>query len=278
MDFNNILDQESHFIASLTNMVQGTSAATTSATSNLNTVDSALSSLSSKFDTPGSQDILTRQADMQRIIDAENGRLTTKQGSIDQALQSQNRLIDLNQSYSEKYNQYIFIVIIFVVALALFLGITVIQQTMTNPPTDMLQLLSVAIIGGAFIYAIIIYMGIQARSNMNYAELAVATPQPLTDAQKTARNKANVESGKLLASQNSGCVGSECCDTTTTKWDQDKQTCVKDPFTTIADSNAMIIGKNSVSKNSVGKNSVSKNSLDTKAYSDNEFDVYALYK
>lgn len=278
MDFTGILNLQSTYISTLGNLYGYSGNVFLS--SDLSTVNTALSNLSGNLTLTGSQDILSRQADMQRIIDAENTRLTTKQGSIDQALQSQNRLIDLNQSYSEKYNQYIFIVIIFVVALALFLGINVIQQNMTNPPEGVFTALSIFIIGVAFIYAVIVYMGIQARSNMNYAELAVATPQPLTLDQISKQNTANTEAGKLLASQG-GCVGSECCSgdaATGTKWDQDKQTCVKDSFTTIADSNAMIIGKNSVGKNSVGMNSVGKNSLDTKAYSDNEFDVYALYK
>lgn len=260
MDFSSILNQESTYLSSLANVFPlnlGT------ATSNLNIVNTQLGALAGKIDVSGTQAITSRQADMSNIISNETDRLNAKKNSIDQAMDSQKRLVSLNQSYSEKYSQYIFIIIIMVVALVLFLGILMVQQNMENPPSGFFTFLQIIVLGGAFIYAMIIYNNIQSRNNMNYAELAVTTPLPLTAEQIAAQSAAQTKAGNLLGSQNlSGCMGSTCCGTGSI-WDVSSQTCIPDSFTTIADSGNMIL---------------SKNSVDTKAYSDNEFDVYALYR
>jgi len=266
MDFENILQAQRNYLDNLSSQYGTGEPAIIGR--ELNAINTNLKSLQDDLTNENTNNIITRQADMNRIVGAETTRLQTKQGSIDQATASQQRLIDLNQSYSEKFNQYIYIIIIFVVALVLFLGIRLIQQNMVNTSSGLFMFLQIIVLCGAFIYAIIIYNNIQARSNMNYAELNLSIPPPLTPAEIASQNAKSVDAGKLLASQNvSNCTGSTCCGATT-QWDASMQACVTDRsgFTTIADSGNIILGN------------YNKKASDTMAYSDNEFDVYALYR
>ena len=169
--------------------------------------------------------VLTQQDKIQQIISQESDRLDTKSNSIDQATQSQQRLISLNQNYSSRYNQYILMVVVIIVALVLFLGITLIQRNMENPPAGFFTFLTVLIFGGAFVYVIIIYNTIMSRSNMDYDQLNIQTPMPLTGAALTAQQTANTESGNLLGGVMAGdCIGASCCATGTT-WDPTSQSC-----------------------------------------------------
>ena len=158
--------------------------------------------------------VLAQQADVNTMITTENTRLNTKANSIQQAKDSQDRLVSLNQNYSSRYNQYNYIIIIIVVALVLFLGITLIQRNMEDPPTGLFTFLTVLIFGGAFIYIIMIYSTIMSRSNMDYEQLNIPAPLPAKSAgSKSMRRQAAGETGDLLGSIMSPeeCVGQSCC-------------------------------------------------------------------
>lgn len=179
--------------------------------------------------------VLTQQGSMNEIIEKETDRLSAKSDSIDQAVLGQQRLISLNQNYSNRYNQYIIIIIVIVVALVLFLGITLIQRSMTEPPTGIFTFLTILIFGGAFVYIIIIYNTILGRSNMDYDQLNISTPQPLSVNEIAAQQKANTASGNLLGGISAGdsCIGAACC-ANGTVWDISSQMCIiKDGFSTL---------------------------------------------
>jgi len=168
--------------------------------------------------------VLTQQDNVNGIITAENNRLNAKSNSIQQAKTSQDRLIALNQNYSNRYNQYNYIIIIIVIALILFLGITLIQRNMEEPPTNLFTFLTVIIFGFAFIYIIIIYNRIMSRSNMDYDQLNISTP--LSAKLNENQQQSASEKGDLLGSiiSEDACVGATCCKTKTT-WDPTSQSC-----------------------------------------------------
>lgn len=168
--------------------------------------------------------VLTQQDNVNGIITAENNRLNAKSNSIQQAKTSQDRLIALNQNYSNRYNQYNYIIIIIVIALILFLGITLIQRNMEEPPTNLFTFLTVIIFCFAFIYIIIIYNRIMSRSNMDYDQLNISTP--LSAKSNKNQQQSASEKGDLLGSiiSEDACVGATCC-TTGTTWDPTSQSC-----------------------------------------------------
>ena len=231
MDFNTILTQQYNYINSLINIIGPNPA---NASTKLSQINQQLNNLDQQLNSSDSQAVLTRQSDMQSIINSETIRLQTKQNSIDQAMQSQSRLVDLNQSYSNRYADYNIIIIIIVVALVLFLGISFIQPMIDFLPDWIFTSLIVIIFSVAFIYSIIIYTNIQYRSNMDHNVLDLSTPKPLTPDEVAAQTAANVAAGNLLASQNlSGCTGSSCCGNGSI-WDISSQLCIiPDSFATL---------------------------------------------
>lgn len=238
MDFTNILTTQSQYLTGLGSLFG--SGSSSAAATDLSTINSQLSSLATNFQDSAATSEILLNANMQNIVDDETTRLNTKKSSIDQAMHAQARLVELNQSYSKKYSQYIYIIIIIVIALVLFLGITMIQQNMENPPTGFFTFLQIIILGTAFIYIVIVYNNMQLRSNMNYDELAISTPNKLSTSEIEDQNAKNVKSGKLLASQNlSGCAGSTCCGNGTI-WDVSLQVCVEG-FTSLGGSPSITI-------------------------------------
>lgn len=203
--------------------------------------------------------------DLNAIFDEETTRLNTKQSSIDQALTSQDRLVSLNQSYSQRLGQYTYMIIIIIIALVLILGVLMVQSRLEGIPSGFFTFLTIIIIGVAFIYCMILYNNIQGRSNMNYDELNLSVPTPVSADQIAANNAANVNSGNLTGNL-SGCIGQECC-SAGTYWNDISQNCMADPkpesFTTLQFSS--INEPNAISSK-------------IQPYTENEFDVYALYK
>jgi hypothetical protein len=218
---------------------------------------------SANFDT--TPKITNEVNNLNAIFNAETTRLNTKQSSIDQALTSQDRLVSLNQSYSQRLGQYTYMIIIIIIALVLILGILMVQPRLEAIPSGFFTFLIIIIIGSAFIYCIILYNNIQGRSNMNYDELNLSVPTPVSADQLAAKNAANLNSGNLIGNT-SGCIGQECC-STGTYWSDASQNCKPgtDPetFTTLQFS---------------AINEPTAISSKIQPYTENEFDVYALYK
>ena len=193
--------------------------------SDLNTLISA--------DVPKYEKILASQTEMQDIINRENTRLNSKKTSIDDALNGQQRMIAMNQNYSSRYNQYVIMVITVVIALVLFLGITIIQRNMANPPTGLFTFLTILIFGGAAIYVLMVYYNMTGRSNMNFDEVNVSAPVKLGPDQIKKQLEEATAAGNLQggAVASDACVGAACC-AGTSHWDVSGQFCTS-PFTTM---------------------------------------------
>ena len=69
-------------------------------------------------------DVLIKQKDMIQIIDNENNRLREKKQNVDNALEGQQRLITLNNSYRLRYADYIKILIIITISISIYVCIS----------------------------------------------------------------------------------------------------------------------------------------------------------
>jgi hypothetical protein len=234
----------------------------------LTTINGGLSSLNSSIsvDVPKYEKILASQTAMQGIVNAENNRLLTKKSSIEDALQSQQRMIALNQNYSSRYNQYVIMVITVVIALVLFLGITMIQRNMENPPTGLFTFLTIIILGSAAIYILMVYYNMTGRSNMNFDEINISAPVALSPAHVQAKLDAATAAGNLQggAVASDACVGAACC-AGTSHWDVSGQFCTS-PFTTMdqAYSQNQAYGQRDINKQ-------------VNSFSDSEYSSYGQY-
>lgn len=170
--------------------------------------------------------VLTRQQTVSGIIDAEKARLEGKKQSIDNALVGKKRAINLNETYRMRQSQYLKIKVVFVIVLAICIGITLLNRRFQILPSIIFYLfiMIVMLIGG--IYSLSIYASIASRSLMNYDELDLTGPTVLSDSEVAANRAAAVKAGDLLGTiDTKGCVGHNCC-SDTTKWDTTKLLCV----------------------------------------------------
>lgn len=164
--------------------------------------------------------------DENTFLQYENNRLQQKYTNATNAVQSQERLSQLNDSYRKRYAKYIEIFTTLIVAFLFYLGISALQKAVPAIPEmaiDGLTLLIILYVAYYLFYAI---MELMSRSEMNYDELDLP---PLADHTTVSSNDQNnlVKSGQLgllAALTASGeCIGQECCpggytyDTTTNK-------------------------------------------------------------
>jgi hypothetical protein len=208
------------------------------------------------------------QTQIADIVNTENERVDLKKSKVDNELQTQNRLITLNNSYRQKYNDYNTLYIIFIVFLVTLCGIMLIKRYFPIIPSSVFDIAFIIIIPLFCIILVYKYLDISKHDNINYDEIKRDNPTILTQEEalkkKVETEKKILNSGSLLASY-SGCVGAKCCSETNTKWDSGNSVCVaKDGFTTI--NYALINGEIGFSK--VNGNTIQPNHP-------NEFENYS---
>lgn len=230
--------------------------------------------------------LFTRQTQMQQIVDSEKNRLLLKKDKIDGALEGQKRLIDLNESYRQKYSDYIIIISIITFALFIIIILSLIAQMVTFIPSILFSILYAVILFFAFYLCYNKYLDIAARDKLYYGELNLEGPT-IISAQQIAAAKGNVQASSgsdLLGTINiGGCVGPQCCSTTTV-WDSTNSVCVTKPtvsgFTTLGNAyvNGDFLVKSGISGNVSGNTFLVKpiTSGNVSANSPNEFNKYSL--
>lgn len=162
------------------------------------------------------------------FIDEETRRLQLKKQNIDAAVTSQQRALELNDSYRKRYHKYIEILIVLIVTVGLYLGITTLQKQFSSIPSvafDIAMLLVIVYVAFYLWYAAV---ELFTRDQTNYDELDLP---PVYDASGTAASTDLINKGQLsgLLSQDV-CIGQECCPT---YWDSGNNHCIRNGFTTL---------------------------------------------
>jgi len=166
---------------------------------------------------------------LEDIVTDEKSRLLLKKQNIDGAIDEQKRMIQINDSYRQRYSYQVQMIIVAVITLVAFIFISFLSRTFTMVPGVFFDVLSVIVICVGFFTDLYIYLDIMKRDPMHFDELDLAGPVILTPAELEAQRAAAAKSGNLLGSINiSGCVGPTCCDSTT-KWDAGNSVCTWDP-------------------------------------------------
>ena len=207
--------------------------------SNVNSVQSQLDNLNKGFQQANvsTTQVLTHQNDMINIVDTEKNRLLMKKQNIDNALVEKTRAVELNDSYRQRYEMYIKMVVIVVFGLAILFTIQLIGKYVPVIPSFIISLLVAIDILVVIFMCYFIYLDIQKRDPLHFNELNLSGPAVLTSDQiKDSTAKAQ-SSGDLLGSINLGqCIGVSCCSTGTV-WDASNSYCV--PGTTDASGNTV---------------------------------------
>jgi hypothetical protein len=207
----------------------------------INDVQKQLQNLYSSFSTAktSTDSILDHQNEMLDIVNKENNRLALKKQSVDTALDGKKRAIKLNESNRLRYEQYTKIIIVIIITLALFIGISITSKFLPFLPQFIFDILSIFVITIGLFTSYFIFLNMQMRSNMNFDELDLPGPKILSEEEIQKGKAQEAKYGNLLGSIDLvGCMGSDCCDVGTL-WDTGNSVCrpivpFQNPFTTIS--------------------------------------------
>jgi hypothetical protein len=159
----------------------------------------------------------------------ELNRLKEKQANATTILSSNERISMLNDSYRKRYAKYVEILIVLVVAFALYLGASSIQAMVPAIPQIAVDATMAILIAVVLIYLINAFYELYTRNTMNYDELDLpAYDASGVDANLLARS-GNINANG--AATGNTCVGQACCPEKYT-WDPTENKC-KSGFTTL---------------------------------------------
>jgi hypothetical protein len=183
-----------------------------------------LNSLYNNYNTasPASSAALEHQNKMIHIIQTEKQRLDKKKTGIDNAYATQQRLIQLNESYREKNMKYIDILIVIIISIVIYLALLMTSRYLSFIPAGIINLLTALLFSISFIIICVIIARINARDNMNFQKL-LFVPPPIQSGNVYGSVSGNVSMfGANLFDE---CTGSSCCGNGTT-WNETYGNCV----------------------------------------------------
>ena len=176
--------------------------------------------------------VLQNQNTLANIINAEQDRLEEKKELVDTSIFEQKRAQSLNESYRQKYNYYIYIIVAIIMLFVSFIVIGEVSKTITFIPSvvyDLLYIVSITIVG-FFIYFTM--LDIARRDHMDFSKINVNPPKELSADELEKQRDSNYGGVDMMPKF---CVGSDCCnpndDIKPTIWDFETGRCVvKQPF------------------------------------------------
>ena len=152
------------------------------------------------------------------IVDTEQTRLNNKKSGINDAYNSQQRTIALNQSYAMRMRAWSYLLT--VVAISVVVSILLMFAKSIIPPT-IIDILIIIVMAGGIIWAYLIYMDIQKRDENDYNLLSMKSTY-LQDPSAIDTSNAPAITGKtsgntvtnissLLFGNGITCMGQSCC-------------------------------------------------------------------
>jgi len=158
-----------------------------------------------------SQQALKQIAGSQNIMYSMNQdeayRLSRKKQNVDQALDGQNRMITLNDSYVKKYAKYNQIILVIVLVILAILGAIMLGTYVPAIPSVVNDLIMILAVGIGLIVIYTIYMEIQKRDSLYFDKLKTSIPD-LSGNLDISDNDINSDQAFLLGG---GCFGEKCC-------------------------------------------------------------------
>lgn len=217
-DFTSLFNIQKQYLVDLSAISLDNSYNSTNSTLDLK---NQLSTLYNVYSTalPASSAALDNQNKMYDIIQQEKDRLNQKKAGIDNAYATQQRLIQLNESYREKNMKYISILIILIISIVIYLALLMISRHLPFVPPLLINLLTALLIGMTIIIISVIIARINKRDNMNFQKLLFVPPP-------SGNVYGNVSGNFSMSGINPPpCIGSSCCGNGTV-WNETYGNCI----------------------------------------------------
>lgn len=196
----------------------------------LNNINTNLGEISTALSSNTSGNILAQQNGVDSIVTNEMHRLQEKKQTIDSAITTQHRMMQMNDSYTKRQRQYTKMMV--AVAVGITLLIVMSYVSFAFPEWSALATIAnIIIIVLVFIFCFWTYYYVLARNSIYYDELNIhQIPFPISSngASGTLASATTASTGGLLAT----CTGQQCCSPNSgTIWDSSHNICVKESFT-----------------------------------------------
>lgn len=154
--------------------------------------------------------ITGKQNEVKRLLSDEISRLKAKKDNMDVENHNRDRMILLNQSYRDKYREYLLIMVIFLILFGIALGLVFLQERL-GISTFVLDLIIVFIVAFGIITGISMYTNIQKRDAIDFSKIS-QTSGNLLNVEKDSKeySKASKE-GRIIDAVAETCKGAACC-------------------------------------------------------------------
>jgi hypothetical protein len=172
--------------------------------------------------------VLTKQKQVNNILQSEINRLNQKKTQLDNAQKGQMRVLMMNESYRKRQAEYIKLIIAVVFVFALVIVMRYMRAYFNVLPESVYTLLHILLFSSVIIYSFVTYININSRETINFDRLDMPAPNIEHDTDTTKRNSKTIADGNLLGVSNSNiCKGAACCTAGVTMWDTVTEKCIK---------------------------------------------------
>lgn len=246
--------------------------------SKVQTLQSQLDQINTNFtnSNASSSQVLDHQQKMIDIVDTEKTRLLQKKQNVDTALESRKRAALLNESYRQRYYQYIRMIIVVILTLVIYVVLVFLSRTFSFIPSFIFDILYIITFAVGFFVCYFIYLEINSRDKMYFDQIDLDGPSILSPDQISKQKVAAGKSGNLLGSINlNGCIGNDCCSTGTV-WDVSGGVCVVESDIRKAVSSAEAAAAAAIKSGFTTISAINNLSRSVKPNSPNEFKDYVL--
>jgi len=194
---------------------------------NLDSINTTLSTIFGNLtsSTALSEDVMENQNKMTDYLDNEQTRLSNEKEKVDTEVDHMKREAILNDTRKKRTMAYNYILIVFVLTMALGLLVNYLKKSFSFIiPSFLFNFLIVLTLSSGLIYMINLYLDIIKRDPIYYDKLVFSPPpDTLTQEEKKRITKQNDLAAADLVMT---CQNGDCCDKETNAWDNDKGLCM----------------------------------------------------
>lgn len=169
--------------------------------------------------TAANASIFGNQNEVNRILNDENARLIEQQRQQNSELSTESRLIEMNENRRKRNLQWIYIVCIWIVCLAIVLVLIFLCSFL--PSWLPCNILISIVLGFAGIMTVYLYLEMNKKDPNDFDKLDLAPPD-------ISFNSQFIQKSSFDMSLNM-CVGKDCCSSSTI-WDQANTVCIREGF------------------------------------------------
>lgn len=154
---------------------------------------------------------LTKQSQVNQLLNDEIERLEKKETQIEDAQAGQKRVLMLNESYRMRQAEYTKLIIASVFVFAIVILIKYTRAFFDVLPDAVYTLIHILMFSALIIYAMVIYINVSSREKTNFNRLDIPTPDVVKSAEDKRRQKRK-DAGYLTGISDSElCRGAACC-------------------------------------------------------------------